>query len=273
VVDPITPEPLRAQTSDVRFERVTFAHAGGPPLFTGLDLAVPSGTKLGLVGRSGGGKSTLTRLLLRMMDLDDGRILIGGQDISKLRQSDLRSLIAYVPQDPAMFHRTLRDNIAFARPHTTDAEIHQAAQAAHVTEFADALPDGFDTMVGERGVKLSGGQRQRVALARAILRDAPILLLDEATSALDSESEILVQQALWRLMEGRTALVVAHRLSTVARMDQLVVLDRGQIAEKGTHQDLLRLDGTYARLWQHQSGGFFDDTTTAVLAEAPRLSA
>jgi ATP-binding cassette, subfamily B, bacterial len=179
-----------------------------------------------------------------------------------------------VPQDPAMFHRTLRDNIAFARPHATDAEIHQAAQAAHVTQFADALPDGFDTMVGERGVKLSGGQRQRVALARAVLRDAPILLLDEATSALDSESEILVQQALWRLMEGRTALVVAHRLSTVARMDQLVVLDHGQIAEKGTHQELLGLGGTYARLWQHQSGGFLDDdTTTAMLTEAPRLSA
>ena len=274
VVDPIAPEPLRTKASDVRFERVSFAHAGGLPLFTGLDLAVPSGTRLGLVGRSGGGKTTLTRLLLRMTDVDDGRILIGGQDITRLRQSDLRSLIAYVPQDPAMFHRTLRDNIAFARPDATDAEIRQAAQAAHVTEFADDLPDGFGTMVGERGVKLSGGQRQRVALARAILRDAPILLLDEATSALDSESETLVQQALWRLMEGRTALVVAHRLSTVARMDQLVVLDRGQIAEKGTHQDLLRLDGTYARLWQHQSGGFLDDnTTTAMLAEAPRLSA
>ena len=274
VVDPIAPEPLRPKASDVRFERVTFAHAGGLPLFAGLDLAVPSGTKLGLVGRSGGGKTTLTRLLLRMVDVQEGRILIGGQDITRVRQSDLRSLIAYVPQDPAMFHRTLRDNIAFARPHATDAEIRQAAQAAHVTQFASALPDGFDTMVGERGVKLSGGQRQRVALARAILRDAPILLLDEATSALDSESEALVQQALWQLMEGRTALVVAHRLSTVARMDQLVVLDRGQIAEKGTHQDLLRLDGIYARLWQHQSGGFLDDnTTTAVLADAPRLSA
>jgi len=274
VVDPIAPEPLRPKASDVRFERVTFAHAGGLPLFAGLDLAVPSGTKLGLVGRSGGGKTTLTRLLLRMVDVQAGRILIGGQDITRVRQSDLRSLIAYVPQDPAMFHRTLRDNIAFARPQATDAEIRQAAQAAHVAQFASALPDGFDTMVGERGVKLSGGQRQRVALARAILRDAPILLLDEATSALDSESEALVQQALWELMEGRTALVVAHRLSTVARMDQLVVLDRGQIAEKGTHQDLLRLDGIYARLWQHQSGGFLDDnTTTAVLAGAPGLGA
>jgi ATP-binding cassette subfamily B protein len=274
VVDPVTPEPLRPKASDVRFEQVTFGHAGGPPLFTGLDLAVPSGTRIGLVGRSGGGKTTLTRLLLRMMDVDEGRILIGGQDIARLRQSDLRSLIAYVPQDPAMFHRTLRENIAFARPEATDAEIRQAAQAAHVTEFAEALPDGFDTMVGERGVKLSGGQRQRVALARAILRDAPILLLDEATSALDSESEILVQQALWQLMEGRTALVVAHRLSTVARMDQLVVLDHGQVAEKGTHQELLGLDGTYARLWQHQSGGFLDDNTTSeLLAGGPRLSA
>ncbi|MFD9407709.1 ABC transporter ATP-binding protein [Streptomyces sp. NPDC059989] len=260
VLDPPSPEPLLSRGADVRFERVTFAHAGAKPLFEGLDLDLPSGAKVGFVGRSGGGKTTLTRLLLRMTDIDAGRILIGGQDISRLRQAELRSLMAYVPQDPAMFHRTLRDNIAFARPDATDAEIRRAAEAAHVTEFADALPDGFDTMVGERGVKLSGGQRQRVALARAILRDAPILLLDEATSALDSESEVLVQDALWRLMDGRTALVVAHRLSTVAGMDRLVVLDRGRIVEQGTHQELLTADGAYAKLWQHQSGGFLEDT-------------
>ena len=261
VLDADEPEPLAPKDTGVRFEAVTFAHTGAEPIFRGLDLDVPAGARIGLVGRSGGGKTTLTRLLLRMSDIDQGRILIGGQDISRLRQTDLRSLIAYVPQEPAMFHRSLRDNIAFARPGATDEEIHAAAAAAHVTEFAHQLPDGFATLVGERGVKLSGGQRQRVALARAILRDAPILLLDEATSALDSESEILVQDALWRLMDGRTALVVAHRLSTVAGMDRLVVLDRGRVVEQGSHEKLLATDGAYARLWQHQSGGFLGEST------------
>jgi ATP-binding cassette subfamily B protein len=259
VVDAADPQPLRPADSGIRFERVRFAHGGGSPLFEDLDLDIPSGARIGLVGQSGGGKTTLTRLLLRLMDVDGGRILIGGQDISRLRQADLRSLIAYVPQEPAMFHRSVRENIAFARPGATEAEILQAAEAAHVMEFADSLPDGFDTLVGERGVKLSGGQRQRLALARAILRDAPILLLDEATSALDSESELLVQQALWGLMQDRTVLVVAHRLSTVVRMDRLVVLNRGRIVEQGTHGELLDAQGPYSRLWHHQSGGFLVD--------------
>ncbi|MEV5413307.1 ABC transporter ATP-binding protein [Thermopolyspora sp. NPDC052614] len=262
VVDPAHPQRLRPTDASIRFDRVRFAYGDGPPLFEDLTLDIPSGAKVGLVGPSGGGKSTLTRLLLRLMDVDAGRILIGGQDISRLRQADLRGLIAYVPQEPAMFHRSIRDNLAFARPDATDAEILRAARAAHVTEFVESLPDGFDTLVGERGVKLSGGQRQRVALARAILRDAPILLLDEATSALDSESEILVQEALWHLMRGRTALVVAHRLSTVVRMDRLVVLSQGRVVEQGTHTELLQEQDHYARLWHHQSGGFLLDDNT-----------
>ncbi|MFF0312873.1 ABC transporter ATP-binding protein [Streptosporangium sp. NPDC004379] len=269
VVDPADPQPLRPSGAGVTFERVTFSYGDGPPLFRDLDLDIPGGARIGLVGQSGGGKSTLTRLLLRLMDVDGGRILVGGQDIARMRQADLRGLIAYVPQEPAMFHRSVRDNIAFARPGATEAEIRRAAEAAHVTEFVEALPDGFETLVGERGVKLSGGQRQRVALARAILRDAPILLLDEATSALDSESEILVQEALWNLMRDRTALVVAHRLSTVVRMDRLIVLNQGRVVEQGTHGELLRAQGPYARLWHHQSGGFLiDDDAQDALLEA-----
>ncbi|TQM32491.1 ABC transporter ATP-binding protein [Nocardia bhagyanarayanae] len=263
VLDIEHPEPLRPKSFDVRFEGVNFTHDGARQLFHGLDLHVPSGAKVGLVGRSGGGKTTITHLLLRLMDIQSGTIRIGGQDIARLRQADLRSLIAYVPQDPAMFHRTLSENIRFARPDATDEDILRAAEAAHVTEFADALPQGMETLIGERGVKLSGGQRQRVALARAILRDSPVLLLDEATSALDSESESLVQQALWELMEGRTALVVAHRLSTVAGMDRLVVLDHGRVVEEGTHEELLCAQGTYAQLWRHQSGGFLGEDVVA----------
>jgi len=257
VVDAARPEPLAPVGAGVVFEQVHFAHAGrDTPLFHGLDLAIGDGERVGLVGRSGGGKTTLVRLLLRLMDVQGGRVLVGGQDIARLTQADLRGLIAYVPQDPAMFHRTLGENIAFGRPGATAAEVRAAADAAYVTEFVDALPDGFATPVGERGVTLSGGQRQRLAIARAILRDAPILLLDEATSALDSESEAYIQAALWRMMEGRTAIVVAHRLSTVAGMDRLIVLDRGRIAEQGTHAELITRGGHYAQLWDRQSGGF-----------------
>jgi len=260
VLDPDRPEPRPTGSADVALERVRFTHPGqGAPLFDGLDLHIGDAERVGLVGRSGGGKTTIIRLLLRLMDVDAGRILIGVRDITRLTQADLRSLIAYVPQDPVMFHRTLRENIAFGRPEATESQIRAAAGAAHVLEFADALPQGFDTLVGERGVKLSGGQRQRVAIARAVLRDAPILLLDEATSALDSESEALIQGALWTMMEGRTAIAVAHRLSTVAGMDRLVVLDRGRVVEQGTHAELLASGGGYAKLWQRQSGGFLGE--------------
>ena len=257
VLDPDAPEPRPTGPADVRLERVRFTHAGqGRPLFDGLDLHIADGERVGLVGRSGGGKTSIIRLLLRLMDVDGGRILVGGRDITRLTQADLRSLIAYVPQDPVMFHRTLGENIAFGRPDATIAAIRAAAAAAHVLEFADELPQGFDTLVGERGVKLSGGQRQRVAIARAVLRDAPVLLLDEATRALDSESEAHIQDALWSMMQGRTAIAVAHRLSTVAGMDRLIVLDRGRVVEEGSHVELLARGGGYAQLWRRQSGGF-----------------
>jgi ATP-binding cassette, subfamily B, bacterial len=257
VLDPESPEPVARGGASVVLERVRFTHAGDrSPLFDGLDLRIADGERVGLVGRSGGGKTSIVRLLLRLMDTDGGRILVGGQDVTRLSQADLRGLIAYVPQDPMMFHRTIAENITFGRPGASAAQVRAAAEAAHVLEFAESLPMGFDTLVGERGVKLSGGQRQRVAIARAILRDAPILLLDEATSALDSESEAHIQSALWTMMQGRTAIAVAHRLSTVAGMDRLIVLDRGRVVEEGSHAELLARGGGYAQLWQRQSGGF-----------------
>jgi ATP-binding cassette subfamily B protein len=243
----------------VRFRAVRFAYPLRPPLFDGFDLTIAPGEKVGLVGRSGGGKTTLTRLLLRFADLEAGAIEIGGQDIATIAQSALRTFIATVPQEPAMFHRTIAENIRIGRPRATDAEVRRAAELAHAAEFIAALPAGYDTLVGERGIKLSGGQRQRIAIARAILKDAPILVLDEATSALDSESENHIQQALWTLMRDRTAIVIAHRLSTVRRMDRLVVLDGGAIVEHGRHDQLLAGRGHYAALWAHQSGGFLQD--------------
>jgi ATP-binding cassette, subfamily B, bacterial len=263
VVDAPDAEPLATAGSSIRFEGVRFRHAGAAStLFEGLDLEVGDGEKVGLIGRSGGGKTTITKLLLRLMDIQGGRILIGGQDIARMRQADLRSLIAYVPQDPVMFHRSLRDNIAFGRLDATDDEVRAAAEAAHAAEFIDELPDGYDTLVGERGIKLSGGQRQRIAIARAIVRQAPVLLLDEATSALDSESEGLIQLALHDLMQRSTSLVIAHRLSTVQEMDRLVVIDRGTVLEQGTHAELIATGGTYAGLWARQSGGFLVDLDT-----------
>jgi len=224
-----------------------------------LSLHIKPGERIGLAGHSGGGKTTLTKLVLRFADVSSGSIEIDGQNIADVSQDSLRSAIAYVPQEPYLFHRSLRDNIAYARPDATDEEIMQAVKQANAYEFIKDLPEGLNTIVGERGVKLSGGQRQRIAIARAILKNAPILILDEATSALDSESEKLIQDALEKLMKNRTSIVVAHRLSTIAKLDRIIVIKDGTIKEQGGHDQLLAQKGTYAKLWAHQSGGFIEE--------------
>lgn len=256
--DPNAPE-LRVTAGRIDFEGVGFRYADADEqdrVFDDFTLEIPAGQRVGLVGRSGSGKTTLTTLLLRLEDLTRGRIVIDGQDIAHVTQTSLRRQIAYVAQEPMLFHRSIRENIAYGRPDASDAEVERAAREANAWEFIERLPDGLDTEVGERGVKLSGGQRQRVAIARAILMDAPILVLDEATSALDSESERLIQDALENLMRGRTAIVVAHRLSTVASLDRIVVLSHGAIAEDGTHEELVAAGGEYASLWSRQTGSF-----------------
>jgi ATP-binding cassette, subfamily B, bacterial len=260
VVDVPRPETFAPRDLSVELRDATFGYVPDqPPLFRQFTLRVDPGKKVGLVGRSGGGKTTITRLLLRFADVQAGAILVGGQPVDEVPQSALRALIGYVPQDPSMFHRSIADNIRVGRPGASDTEVRRAAEMAHAAEFIEALPAKYETMVGERGVKLSGGQRQRVAIARAILKDAPILILDEATSSLDSESEALIQDALWNLMGGRTAIVIAHRLSTVRRMDWLVVIDGGRTIEQGTHDELLQTGGLYASLWSRQSGGFLGE--------------
>lgn len=259
--DPKNPEKPKINKGQIDMQEVTFRYSdnSGEHLFNSFNLSIKPGEKIALVGHSGGGKTTVTRLLLRFMDIDGGQILIDGQDIARITQKDLRNHIAYVPQEPAMFHRSLMDNIRYGRLAATDAEVIKAAKLAHAHEFIEKLEHGYQTLVGERGVKLSGGQRQRIAIARALLKDAPILVLDEATSALDSESEKLIQSALWKLMKGRTAIAIAHRLSTIQKMDRIVVLEEGQIAEQGSHKELLDQGGIYSSLWAHQSGGFLED--------------
>ena len=249
---------LRAKEGTVVLDKVSFAHENSAPLFSELSLTIPAGQKVGVVGVSGSGKTTLTKLLLRLSDPQSGSISIDGQAITDVTQASLHQAIAYVPQEPLLFHRSLKENIAYARPTAKMSAIEKAAKDAQAYEFIETLEKGFDTLVGERGVKLSGGQRQRVAIARAILKDAPVLVLDEATSALDSESELLIQKALTKLMEGRTSIIIAHRLSTIAKLDRIIVMDKGRIIEDGTHAELLALKGKYATLWSHQSGGFIE---------------
>ena len=228
-------------------------------VFNDLQLTIKPGQRVGLVGPSGAGKTTFVSLLLRQHDLTSGAILIDGQNIAEVTQDSLRSNIAVVPQEPALFHRSIRENIAYGKPGATDEEIIEVAKKAQAHDFIASLPEGYDTLVGERGVKLSGGQRQRVAIARAMLKNAPILILDEATSALDSESEVAIQKALHELVEGKTVVAIAHRLSTLREMDRILVLENGQIVEDGTHTELTKNKGTYAKLWEHQAGGFLQE--------------
>lgn len=266
LVDEKDAKPLKVTRGEIRFDDVSFSygvgeHEIGKPILDHIDLTVRPGERIGLVGRSGAGKSTLVNLLLRFFDIEHGDITIDGQDIRHVTQESIRTQIGLVTQDTSLLHRSIADNIRYGRPQATQAEIEAAARKAQAHEFILGLRDwngrsGYDAHVGERGVKLSGGQRQRIAIARVILKDAPILLLDEATSALDSEIEASIQERLIGLMAGKTVIAIAHRLSTIARLDRLIVIDRGRIVEQGTHSELIRRNGLYAALWQHQSGGF-----------------
>jgi ATP-binding cassette subfamily B protein len=245
---------------DIHLDNVSYKYEDADDaVLHNINLMIKAGEKIGVVGHSGSGKSTLTHLLLRFSDVTGGAIKIGGHDIRDITQDSLRNHIAYVPQEPALFHRSIRDNIAYGQLSASDQDVELAAKQANALDFINKLPNGINTLVGERGVKLSGGQRQRIAIARAILKDSPILILDEATSALDSESESLIQSALAKLMKNRTTIVIAHRLSTIAKLDRIIVLDNGKISEQGTHQELIALKGTYAKLWNHQSGGFIEE--------------
>ncbi|HYD36305.1 MAG TPA: ATP-binding cassette domain-containing protein, partial [Allosphingosinicella sp.] len=254
VADRADARPIRIDGGEIRFEGVTFRYGGhATPLYTALDVTIRGGQRVGLVGPSGSGKTTFVKLVQRLYDVTGGRISIDGQDVALATQASLRRQVAIVPQEPILFHRSLAENIGYGRPDATQAEIEEAARLANAHDFIAALPKGYLTLVGERGVKLSGGERQRVALARAFLADAPILILDEATSSLDSESEALIQQAIARLLVGRTAIIVAHRLSTVRGLDRILVFDKGRIVEDGPHEALLARRGRYRLLFDRQA--------------------
>ncbi|MBI4086957.1 ABC transporter ATP-binding protein [Candidatus Kaiserbacteria bacterium] len=261
IVDVPGARQLEAYEGKIAFEHVSFAYGDQKDraVFSGLDLVIKPGERVGLVGTSGAGKSTFVSLLLRQHELSGGTILIDGQSIAEVTQDSLRKAMAVVPQEPMLFHRSIRENIAYGKPDATEDEVVEAAKMAQAHDFICMLPHGYDTLVGERGVKLSGGQRQRIAIARAMLKNAPILILDEATSSLDSESEVAVQKALHMLMEKKTVIAIAHRLSTLREMDRILVLEQGAIVEDGTHTSLLKRGGLYASLWKHQAGGFLQE--------------
>ena len=258
ILDPENPEKLVINKGYIKFDSVSFKYTEGVDVFSNINFDIKPGERIGLVGNSGGGKSTITKLLMRFSDVTDGKITIDEQDIRSITQEDLRSTISYVPQESILFHRTIRENILYGNVKTTNEEVERVAKKAHAHEFILNLPQGYDTLVGERGVKLSGGERQRIAIARAMLKNSPILILDEATSSLDSVSEAYIQESFNELMKDKTSLVIAHRLSTIAKMDRIIVLKEGKIMETGTHAELLELKGSYADLWNHQSGGFIE---------------
>jgi ATP-binding cassette subfamily B protein len=259
---------LVVERGEIAIEKVHFLYDRKKPIFHGLDLTIGSGQRVGLIGHSGAGKSTLATLLMRLYDIQRGAITIDRQNIAEVTQRSLRESIGLIPQDAVLFHRTLIENIRYGRPDASDDEVFLAAKRAHAHEFIVTLPQGYETLVGERGVKLSGGQRQRIAIARALLKDAPILILDEATSALDSESEALIQSAMAEAMTGKTVIAIAHRLSTLAHLERLIVLDKGHIVEDGSHAELLAKGGAYAALWNRQVGGFLVDDGVALAAAA-----
>lgn len=264
IVDKPHAVPMQVKRGEIKFEHINFAYSPEKPLLNDFNLTIKAGEKVGLIGRSGAGKSTIVNLLLRFYEAQKGSITIDGQNVLDVQQESLRSQIGLVTQDTSLLHRSVRDNIIYGRPNATEEDMLHAAQRAEAADFIPQLSDangrrGYDAHVGERGVKLSGGQRQRIAIARVMLKDAPILLLDEATSALDSEVEAAIQESLDKMMENKTVIAIAHRLSTIAAMDRLIVLDKGQIVEQGTHTELLAQNGLYAKLWQHQSGGFLSE--------------
>lgn len=256
IKDPKNPEPLKMKEGNIVFDNVGFSYKSGASILDKFNLKISAGERVGVVGTSGAGKTTLTKILLRFADVTEGAIKIDGQDIRNITQDDLRSVVSYVPQDPILFHRSLAENIGYGKPGATMEEIIDASKKAHAHEFIESLSYGYDTLVGERGVKLSGGERQRVAIARAMLKNAPILILDEATSALDSVSETHIKAALEVLMRGKTTIVIAHRLSTIEKMDRIIVMEKGEIVEEGSHKELVAKNGIYQNFWEHQYGGF-----------------
>lgn len=258
--------PLQVRAGAIEYNNVQFKYADGKEVFKGLDIKIAGGEKVGLVGFSGSGKSTFVNLLTRLYDIQGGEIFIDSQDIAKVTQDSLREQISMIPQDPMLFHRTLLENIRYGKLEASDEEVKEAARLANAHEFIEELPQGYDSLVGERGIKLSGGQRQRIAIARAILKDSPLLILDEATSSLDSKTEKLIQNGLDNLMQGKTVVVIAHRLSTISHMDRIVVFDQGEIVEQGSHDELLQKDGHYSLLWRMQAGGFLPDEPVEDLA-------